>query len=58
MCIICIDIERERLTFKEAVSNLREMYHDIDSDHRSEVTRLVLKMDPLNKKREEKNEEE
>jgi len=56
MCMICIDIERERLTFEEAMRNLREMYHSLDLDHRAEVVRRVLQLDPLNKKREENDE--
>ena len=45
MCIICIDIERERLTFKEAITNLREMYQNIDYTHRDEVTKKVLDLE-------------
>ena len=56
MCMICIDIERERLTFEEAMRNLREMYHSLDLDHRATAVRRVLLLDPLNKKREENDE--
>ena len=58
MCIICIDIERDRLRFKEAIKNLREMYQTIDYDHRDEVTRKVLKLEieERMKKKEAKNE--
>ena len=58
MCIICIDIERDRLRFKEAIKNLREMYQTIAYDHRDEVTRKVLKLEieERKKKKEAKNE--
>ncbi len=53
MCMICIDIERERLTFEEAMRNLGEMYHSLDLDHRAEVVRRVLQLDPLYREQEE-----
>ena len=58
MCIICIDIERDRLRFKESIKNLRERYQTIDYDHRDEVTRKVLKLEieERKKKKEAKNE--
>jgi len=58
MCIICIDIERDRLRFKEAIRNLREMYQTIDYDHRDEVIKRVLKLEieERRKKKEAKNE--
>tara|TARA_Y100000296_G_scaffold48038_1_gene55068 strand:+ start:362 stop:529 length:168 start_codon:yes stop_codon:yes gene_type:complete len=51
--MICIDIERERLTFEEAMRNLGEMYHSLDLDHRAEVVRRVLQLDPLYREQEE-----
>ena len=37
MCLICIDIERERLTLIEAWRNLTEMYGDMEEKHALEV---------------------
>lgn len=46
MCIICIDLERERLTAQEAWRNLGEMKNSIDSDHyeelKDEISRLLV----------------
>jgi len=37
VCLICIDIERERLTLSEAWRNLTEMYDDMEKEHALEV---------------------
>jgi ATP-dependent Clp protease ATP-binding subunit ClpA len=37
MCIICIDLERERLSTQEAFRNLNEMYDSLDEEHIKEV---------------------
>ena len=41
MCLICIDLDRERLTSKEARRNLGESYTSIDKDHVIEVLRKI-----------------
>jgi len=55
MCIICIDIEREKLTFKEAITNLREMYQSIDYTHLEEVTKRVFDLEIEEKRKNENN---
>ena len=45
MCIICIEIEKDKLKFKEAIRNLREMYQTIDYDHIDDVTKKVLDLE-------------
>ena len=41
MCIICIDIEKERLTLKEARRNFGELKSSLDDNHRLEVLKLI-----------------
>ena len=52
MCIICVEIEKDKLKFREAIRTLREMYQTIDYDHIDDVTKKVL---DLEKKEGEKN---
>lgn len=37
MCIICVGLEKETLTTREAWNNLNEMQHSIDEGHAKEV---------------------
>lgn len=41
MCVICVELTKEKLTVEEARSNLREMGQQIDEDHRIEVLRAI-----------------
>ena len=41
MCIICIEIEKNRLTGMEASRNLSEMVDTIDEEHYDEVIEKV-----------------
>tara|TARA_Y100000034_G_C6827415_1_gene373178 strand:- start:300 stop:491 length:192 start_codon:yes stop_codon:yes gene_type:complete len=41
MCLICIELKKEKLTSVEARSNLKEMHKVIEKDHRIEVLRLI-----------------
>jgi|TARA_R110000824_G_scaffold31089_11_gene101566 hypothetical protein len=50
MCIICIEIEKDKLKFKEAIRNLREMYQSIGDDHIEEVTKKVLDLEQKERK--------
>ena len=45
MCLICIDLDRERLTSKEARRNLGETYTSMDKDHVIEVLRKIWKQE-------------
>ena len=45
MCLICIDLDRERLTSKEARKNLGESYTSMDKDHVIEVLRKIWKQE-------------
>jgi len=44
MCIICIDIEREALTLREARRNFGEMSESLD-DHAKEVEEMLSKLE-------------
>jgi len=48
MCLICIDIQKDKLTPKEARRNLGETYQTLDQDHRLEVLRLIWKKEDEN----------
>ena len=41
MCIICVELQKNKLTSLEARSNLREMGFTIKEDHRMEVLQLI-----------------
>ena len=45
MCIICIEIDRDKIRFKDAIRNLREMYLVIDRGHVDEVVKKVLDLE-------------
>ena len=53
-----IEIEKDKLKFKEAIRNLREMYQTIDRDHIDEVTKKVLKLEWDESKRKKVKEDE
>lgn len=42
MCIICIDLERERLSTQEAFRNLNEMYDSLEEEHIKEVVEKLF----------------
>jgi hypothetical protein len=44
MCIICVDIEKERLTLKEARRNFSEMSPTL-GEHAKEVEELISKLE-------------
>lgn len=44
MCIICVDIEREALTIKEARRNFGEMSQSL-GDHAKDVEAMISKME-------------
>ena len=45
MCLICVELNRERLTSKEARKNLGEMYTSMESDHILEVIRKIWRQE-------------
>ena len=43
MCIICVDLTKDKLTYKEARRNLSEVGSTIAPEHRIEVLKLIWK---------------
>ena len=43
MCLICVEIQKDKLTSLEARSNLREMQSTVPKEHMIEVLRLIWK---------------
>ena len=41
MCIICVDLQREKLTTFEAVRNLREVKKALGKEHAKEVAKKI-----------------
>ena len=42
MCMICVDYQKGKLTFEEAVRNLQEMMKTLDSDHLDKVIDMLF----------------
>ncbi len=42
MCIICIELEKDKLTASEAFRNFWEMKDSIEEEHIEEVTEAIL----------------
>ena len=42
MCLICVHFEQEKLTTKEAWSNLMEMRDSLDEEHIEEVENMII----------------
>tara|TARA_R110000824_G_C14768535_1_gene630630 strand:+ start:297 stop:467 length:171 start_codon:yes stop_codon:yes gene_type:complete len=53
MCIICLEIDKNRLTFLEAARNASEMWGSLDRYHRDDVTKKLIE---LEKREREENE--
>ena len=43
MCLICVDLEKDKMTWKEARQNLSETYTEITKEHTLEVLKLIWK---------------
>jgi len=43
MCIICVDLQKNKLTHKEARGNLREVYETLDKKHVLKILKLIWK---------------
>lgn len=41
MCLICVDLQKERMTILDAKRAFREMVVDMDPDHAREVKDLI-----------------
>ena len=47
MCLICIDIARERLTSIEAFRNLREVWEELEEEHLGEVLGRIVDLEQI-----------
>ena len=56
MCMICLDLEKDKLTFNEAWRNFKEMADMLEVDHRPEVRQMII--DKLVEERREETENE
>jgi hypothetical protein len=43
ICLICVDLQKDKLTWKEARRNLSETYVKLEQEHVLEVLRLIWK---------------
>tara|TARA_B100000131_G_C17923293_1_gene535208 strand:+ start:545 stop:742 length:198 start_codon:yes stop_codon:yes gene_type:complete len=43
MCIICVEIQKGKLTSKEARSNMFELRSELDDEHKLEVLKQIWK---------------
>ncbi len=43
MCLICVEMTKNKLTSKEARSNLRETYKTLPKEHVYEVIKMIWK---------------
>jgi hypothetical protein len=43
MCLICVELTKNKLTSKEARSNLEEIHEDLDEEHIFEILRAIWK---------------
>ena len=41
MCLICVQLKRDKLTSAEARQNLGELYHNMDKEHIHEIIKLI-----------------
>ena len=52
MCIICVEIQKGKLTSKEARSNMFELREQLDEEHRLEVLRQIWKKEEIEQEEE------
>lgn len=43
MCLICVELTKNKLTANEARRNLEEMHEDLDKEHIFEILRAIWK---------------
>jgi len=41
MCLICVDLQKDKITSKEARSNLNELHSTMEKDHVYKVLQLI-----------------
>ena len=58
MCLICVDLQRDKLTSKEARRNLGESFSTLDKEHRLEVLKLIWKKEDEESKSDPASEDD
>tara|TARA_A100001201_G_scaffold141142_1_gene135838 strand:- start:93 stop:305 length:213 start_codon:yes stop_codon:yes gene_type:complete len=59
MCLICVELSKDKLTPLEARRNLGEMIHVVEEDHRIEVLQAIWKKeDELDRLNEDVSKDE
>ena len=51
MCIICVDIQKDKLTWQEARRNLGEVHTKLEKDHILEILKLIWGKEDKERKR-------
>ena len=49
MCMLCVELQTERLTIQEAYRNYREIKDSLDEDHQKEILRLLYNKSMIKK---------
>ena len=42
MCLICVELPKDRLTFREAWRNFKEMERELDDKHAMQVKQKII----------------
>ena len=42
MCLICVEIDKEKLSFREAWRNFKEMERDLSDEHITQVKQKII----------------
>jgi len=42
MCLICVEMDKQRLSFQEAWRNFREMKTNLEDKHKKEVRQKII----------------
>jgi hypothetical protein len=51
MCIICVDLQKDKLTWREARRNLGEVHTKLEKDHILEILKLIWEKEDENNER-------
>ena len=52
MCLICVEIDKEKLSFREAWRNFKEMERDLSDEHITQVKQKIIDKMVEEKKKE------
>ena len=49
MCMLCVELQTEKLTIQEAYRNYREIKDSLDEEHQKEILRLLYNKSMIKK---------